>query len=63
MDDAPLVKYKLVTSWYEFILDREKLYLHLKRLCEDVNGEKQKLLYVYFIPYHCLVSRSQTTFL
>ena len=40
VEGAPLVKHKLVTSWYEFILNREKLYLHLKMLCENVNGEK-----------------------
>ena len=41
MDDAPpLLKYELVVAWYEFILNREKLYVHLKKLCDDYNGKK-----------------------
>ena len=46
MDDVPLLKYDLVVAWYEFILNREKLYLHLKKLCDDING---KLLYISWL--------------
>ena len=38
VENVPLLKYELVVAWYEFILNREKLSLHLKRLC-DVNGK------------------------
>lgn len=40
MEEAPpLLKYELAVAWYELILNREKLYLHLKRLCDDANGK------------------------
>ena len=39
MKDTPLVKYEVAVAWYELILNREKLYLHLTELQGDVNGK------------------------
>ena len=40
MEDPPLPKYELAVTWYELILSPEKFHLHLKKLSEDNNGEK-----------------------
>lgn len=40
VEEAPLLKYDLAVAWYELILNREKLYLHLKKLRDDVSGKK-----------------------
>ena len=40
VDNPPLLKCELVVAWYEFILNREKLFLHLKKLRDDINSKK-----------------------
>lgn len=40
VDNAPLLKCELVVAWYEFVLNREKLFLHLKKLRDDSNSKK-----------------------
>ena len=32
-------KYELAMAWYELILNRKKLYQHLKKLQDDVSGK------------------------
>ena len=39
VEEAPLPKYELAVAWYELILNREKLYQHLKKLQDDISGK------------------------
>ena len=39
VEEIPLPKYELAVAWYELILNREKLYQHLKKLQDGVSGK------------------------
>ena len=47
MDNLPLLKYELMVAWYELVINREKLYVHLKKLSDNANGKMHMLVSIH----------------